>query len=354
MLVAVSTASDVVLLLLGWLIVVSVIGSAARTVVLPDGHTPRMARATFAVARATGSTLSRLVGSPERKHRVLSGVPAFALLSMPVVWLGGALLGFTIVFKALETGTWREAYETAGSSLFTLGFSNLESLPALTTEFIAAAVSISILALLVVTYLPTMYGVYSRREAISTSFETFAGAPPEAAEMLVRFHVLSSLTHLDGIWASWRGWFDDSRETHTALPMVVLFRSAAAHRSWITSAAAVLDSAALRIAAVDLPFDPGTPLCIRSGFLCLRDIATPHGITFHCDPSPGDPISITRADFDASYDKLAAAGVPVHPREQAWRDFAGWRVNYDSLVNDLSALVLVDQPTLTKRTQSLL
>jgi hypothetical protein len=131
--------------------------------------------------------------------------------------------------------------------------------------------------------------------------------------------------------------------------MVVLFRSAREDRSWIVTTAAVLDAAALTISAIDAPYDPIAALCIRSGYLCLRDIATPHGIAFDPDPAPDDPVSVTREDFDASYDKLAAAGLPLHDRDDAWHAFCGWRVNYDSLVVDLAHLITVDPPLLTKR-----
>ena len=37
---------------------------------------------------------------------------------------------------------------------------------------------------------------------------------------------------------------------------------------------------------------------------------------------------------------VCAAGVPVHAdRAQAWRDFVGWRVNYDQVLHALAALV---------------
>jgi hypothetical protein len=349
MILAVSGADDVAVLVAGILVVVTVVGSAARTVVLPDGRTPRMARATFTVAALVGKGLARVVGPGPRRHLVLSATPAFALLSMPVIWLAGAMAGFTLVFRALEEDGWRAAYRAAGSSLLTLGFASFEDLPGLTAAFLAAAISISILALLIVTYLPTLYSVYSRREAITTAFETSAGEPPEAAELLIRFHVLASPERLDLIWTEWRDWFNESRETHTALPMVVLFRSARADRSWVVTTAAVLDAAALAVSTIDAPYDPIAALCIRSGYLCLRDIATPHGIAFETDPSPSDPISIAREDFDASYDKLAVAGLPLHDREDAWHAFAGWRVNYDSLVVDLARLISVDPPELTKR-----
>jgi hypothetical protein len=50
-------------------------------------------------------------------------------------------------------------------------------------------------------------------------------------------------------------------------------------------------------------------------------------------PKPVDPISITRAEYDAVCDRRASKGIPIKPdREKAWRDFAGWRVNYDTVL----------------------
>ncbi|HEX4820578.1 MAG TPA: hypothetical protein VFV00_10250, partial [Acidimicrobiales bacterium] len=53
-----------------------------------------------------------------------------------------------------------------------------------------------------------------------------------------------------------------------------------------------------------------------------------------------DPISIDRSEFEAAYAELAAAGVPLRPdRDQCWRDFRGWRVNYDTVLLALAGLV---------------
>ena len=39
------------------------------------------------------------------------------------------------------------------------------------------------------------------------------------------------------------------------------------------------------------------------------------------------------------YERLGASGVPVRPdRDQAWRDFRGWRVNYDGVLIALGRL----------------
>jgi hypothetical protein len=66
--------------------------------------------------------------------------------------------------------------------------------------------------------------------------------------------------------------------------------------------------------------------------------------TFSVTPNPHfpqDPISISRSEFDAVYDRLAAKGVPLKPdRDQAWLDFAGWRVNYDPVLLALADLTM--------------
>ncbi len=45
-------------------------------------------------------------------------------------------------------------------------------------------------------------------------------------------------------------------------------------------------------------------------------------------------------EYDEIHDRFVAEGVPlVDDREQAWRDFAGWRVNYDRPLLSLATFV---------------
>ncbi len=90
--------------------------------------------------------------------------------------------------------------------------------------------------------------------------------------------------------------------------------------------------------------DPRANLCIRAGYLALRRIAEFFQIPFNPDPHPEDPISISEAEFIEVYDQLAAVGVPLKPdRAQAWRDFSGWRVNYDYVLLSLAALTMAPE-----------
>lgn len=81
-------------------------------------------------------------------------------------------------------------------------------------------------------------------------------------------------------------------------------------------------------------------MTIRAGYIALRRISDYFGIGYDPDPTPGDPISITRYEFDQAWDQMAKAGMPlVDDRDQAWRAFAGWRVNYDTVLLTLAEFV---------------
>jgi hypothetical protein len=82
-------------------------------------------------------------------------------------------------------------------------------------------------------------------------------------------------------------------------------------------------------------------VCIRSGYIALRRIATFFEIPHDPDPAPDAPIAIARAGFDEAWDELAAVGVPLlDDRDRAWSDFAGWRVNYDTVLLSLALITM--------------
>jgi len=104
----------------------------------------------------------------------------------------------------------------------------------------------------------------------------------------------------------------------------------------------VLDGAALLVSSVDVQRDVQAEICIRAGYLAMRRIAAFFRIPFDPDPHvPEHPISVTREEFDHALERLDAAGAPLKPdRDQAWRDFAGWRVNYDDVLIALAGLTI--------------
>ena len=102
-----------------------------------------------------------------------------------------------------------------------------------------------------------------------------------------------------------------------------------------------MDGAALIYAAVDIPRNSESQLCIRAGYVALRHIADFFRIPYNANPNFNDYISITRDEFEEALDQLAANGVPLKAdRDQAWKDYSGWRVNYDTVLLALCELVM--------------
>ena len=53
---------------------------------------------------------------------------------------------------------------------------------------------------------------------------------------------------------------------------------------------------------------------------------------------------MTRHEYDQAYARLAQAGLPLKADlDQAWLDFAGWRVNYDTVLLALAALTMAPE-----------
>ena len=151
--------------------------------------------------------------------------------------------------------------------------------------------------------------------------------------MVWRHWTLERMGELGAVWQEWERWYVDVEESHTSLPSLVFFRSPQPDHSWVTAAGAVLDSAALTLSTIDIPRDVHAEFCLRAGYLCLRRIAGFFKVPFDPDPAPDDPISVSREEWQAAVEELEREGVPLKAdREQAWRDFAGWRVNYDTVL----------------------
>jgi hypothetical protein len=326
--------------LLGSSAVLIVLLSAVKTFVLPRGGSDWLARAVFASVRGLLYPWAQRLRSYARRDSVLAFYGPLSLLMLLPCWCIGVLLGYVAMFRALGSPSWGDAFRLSASSLFTLGFDAPDGWSQAVLALSEAAVG-PLLVSLLIAYLPTIYAAFSRREAAVTLLEVRAGTPPSAVEMLKRFYRIHGLDPLTEHWQSWEAWFADIEESHTSLSALVFFRSPRPEHSWITAAGAVLDAASLSLSAVETPPDPQAALCIRAGYLALRHIADFFRISYDPDPQPGDPISIRRGEFDVACAELAANGLPIRPdRDQAWRDFAGWRVNYDMVLLRLAALVM--------------
>jgi|RhiMetdeSRZDD1v2_1073273.scaffolds.fasta_scaffold19056_8 hypothetical protein len=330
--------------LLGSLTVILTLSSALSTFVLPRAARSQLNRIVFGVLRRIFNFIMHFAKTYSRRDAIMAYYAPIGLMLLLPTWYLLILVGYAAMFWALGIGDLFAVFRLSGSSLMSLGFDASETLFVTILVFSEAMIGLILVAMLIA-YLPTMYSAFSRREQVVNMLEVRAGSPPSALEMLLRFHRNHGLEKLSDYWKVWEAWFADIEESHTTLPALIFFRSPRPENSWVTAAGAVLDAASITLSAIEIPYEVSAALSIRAGFLALRRIATYFDIPNPQNPHyPDNPICVDRKEFDDLLSQLAAAGLPLKiDREQAWRDFAGWRVNYDRALILTCGLVMAPQ-----------
>lgn len=314
--------------LAGVVLVVLAFRSVIRTFVLPRSARDGIARVVFWLVRFAFTPLTSARRAYAARDGALALFAPVSLLATLGFWLLLVLVGYGTLYWAMGIGSLEECLLFSGSSLTTLGFVAAKTVPQAALA-VSEAVAGLILVALLIAYLPTMYNAFSKRESAVTMLVARAGNPPAAVEMILRYHRLGRLEHMDDLWEAWEVWFAELQETHTSLAALAFFRSPQPTHSWITAAGTLLDAAALRASTLAVSREPQAELTMRAGFLALRAIADFFDVPYNPNPQPTDPITVRRDEFDDAYDEMQAVGIPLREREEAWRSFAGWRVNYD-------------------------
>lgn len=326
--------------MLGIALVVAAIYSAIETFVLPRSANDPVTRFVFRRILSIFLLFTHNARGYDDRDRVMAFFAPVALLALPPVWIFLVMLGYTLLFWSVGYGDWIKSFEVSGSSVLTLGFVAVTKFPEYLLTFSEGLIGLILIAILIA-YLPTIYSAFQRREQMVTMLEVRAGSPPSAVEMIARYHRIHGLDRLNDQWRAWEQWFVDIEESHTSIFAVVFFRSQQPNRSWITAAGTILDAASLARSTLDIARDPQADLCIRAGFITLRRICDFFRIPYNPTPKPDDPISIARVEFDRVCQDLEKQGIPLKAdRDQAWRDYAGWRVNYDVPLLALCSLTM--------------
>ena len=322
----------------GILIVLWAGSSVIRTLIVPRGLQSVLPRS---VARYSGRFflfLARRFDTYEERDKVLAfQAPSFLLLLL-FSWIVLFVLGFGLLLWPFIV-SFPQALLESGSSVFTLGFASTHAVAPSLIHFSAAATGLVVVALLV-GYLPTLYSAFNRRETMVTMLQSRAGAPAWGPEILSRYQNVGLVDQLPTLYSDWERWAADVSESHTNYPVLIFFRSPHPLRSWILGLLAVMDSAALYLAMAPERAPTEARLCLRMGFLCLRDIASFLAIPFDPDPLPDEPISLTFEEFVGGIERAVELGFPMErPADEAWRHFRGWRVNYESVAYAIANVV---------------
>jgi hypothetical protein len=320
----------------GVLIVVISARSVIGTLIVPRAVSSWLTNhVDWVVDRAFRAASSR-IHDHRRRDRVLAGQVAALLLAQIVVWLLMFFFGFSLILWPLVHGGITNAFSTAGPALWEIGSERASGGVERAIIDVASLTGI-ITVTLQIAYLPTLYSAFNRRETEVALLNARAGVPSWGPELLARTHYalgsgVSTIDTLPQLYADWERWAADVTESHTTYLPLVRFRSPRPLSSWVTALLAILDSAAL-ILALSPQQAPTVParMCLRSGFLCFREIARAMGFDVPDEPDPAGGISLTYAEFLDAIARMRKVDFPIErDPEDAWPDFVGWRVNYEA------------------------
>jgi hypothetical protein len=324
----VAAAAGILLILTAW---ASIIG----TLIVPRPVSSWLPRWVDKIVSWVFRLLAGAITDHQRRDQVLASQAPATLLGQLIAWLAISLLGYMLLLWPFETAGLASAFIVAGSAMFTLGFAVPHGPAPAAIVFVAAATGLVIVALQIA-YLPVLYAAFNRRETEVALLNARAGVPSWGPELLARTHYalgsgVSAINTLPDLYAQWERWAADVAESHTTYLPLVRFRSPRPLSSWVTGLLAVLDSAAL-VLTLSPDAAPVVParLCLRSGFLCFRQIARAMGIDVPDEPDPDGQITLSYEEFLDAVDRLRKVDFPIEREPaRAWPEFVGWRLNYE-------------------------
>ncbi|HTO92540.1 MAG TPA: potassium channel family protein [Candidatus Sulfotelmatobacter sp.] len=330
-----------------------VMWDAFETILLPR-RVPARARLSRWVIRwlwRLWASTARGIGKRSRRENLLSFYALLSILTLLVVWAGGLILGFALIYWAdgsrldadrATRGFGADLY-LSGSTFFTLGLGDVRPVSVLSrlVTVIEAGTGFGFLAL-VLAYLPVLYAAFSKREARITMLDEWAGSPPTAAVLLRRCSEARDPNVIAPLLKDWELASAETLESHLSYPVLCYFRSQHDNQSWLASMVAILDTCALVIVGVE-GIDP---FQARLTFAIARHALVDLSQIFRSKAMSAPPDSRPVAELRELRAWLARSGVRLTEGDEADRRLADLRTLYLPYAYELSERLLMPLPPL--------
>ncbi|MHB8540082.1 MAG: potassium channel family protein [Candidatus Acidiferrales bacterium] len=254
------TAQTVIAWVAGLAVISVILWDVFETIILPRRVTRmlRLVRLFYRWTWIPWSVVARTVRTRNRRESFLSYFGPLSLLLLFAVWAVALIFGFAILHFAAGSaislapnqhrGFWADLY-ISGTTFFTLGLGDVtpQTELARVITVMEAGLGFGFLAV-VISYLPVLYGAFSRREVNISLLDARAGSPPTAAELLRRHTQPQSVEALQKYLHDWETWAAELMESHLSYPVLCYFRSQHSNQSWLAALTTMLDVSALLIA----------------------------------------------------------------------------------------------------------
>jgi hypothetical protein len=335
----------------GVLLIVYMLIEAFETIVLPRRVTRRY-RFTRLLYR-TMWPLWRFVAArlinPKRRETFLSIYGPLSLIGLLLTWAGGIIVGFAAIQWAMGSSfaTLQGAINygidlyVSATTFFTLGLGDVYPVSALARALTVLEVAngYAVLAL-VISYLPTLYQSFSRREAAVSLLDARAGSPPNAVVLLQRTAKYNGEASLPQYLHEWELWAADLMESHLSYPALAYFRSQHENQSWLAALTTVLDACALIIASGEEELLGQAKLT----FAICRHFAVDLSQVFYAPPRSPSPDRLPPEAQETLHRRIAKSGLFPSDTERFQAKLDHLRSMYEPYVYALAETLMLQMP----------
>lgn len=332
------------------LILAIILWDVFETIILPRRITRRfrLARLFYRSTWIPWSAVARCMKAGSRRETFLSYFGPLSLLVLFGVWAAGLMLGFAILHMAIGSainiaassgaspGFWTDLY-MSGTTFFTLGLGDVtpSSPLARVVTVLEAGIGFGFLAL-AISYLPVLYGAFSRREVNISLLDARAGSPPTASEFLRRHTQPQSVEALQEYLRDWEIWSAELMESHLSYPVLCYFRSQHNNQSWLAALTTILDTCAFLIAHTEGSVRWQAQLTFAISRHAIVDLAQ----VLNCPPRAPSMDRLPAADLEKLHGLAAAAKVPLCASHDD-KKLSELRQLYEPYIEAMSARLLM-------------
>ncbi len=295
------------------------------------------------------SSLGRRSMSLPKRERFLSLFGPISIVVLFVVWAATLIVSFGLMLWSLER--WLPSHHNlstylylSGVTFFTVGYGDLAPQTGITKTMsvVEAGTGLGLLAV-VISYLPVLYQLVSRREAHIMQLDARASTPPTAGTLLSRHASNNAMPKLDGLLRDWERWCAELAESHLSYPMLGFYRSQHANQNWLAALTAIMDCCAIVMVGLK-----GVPsFQAKMTFSMARLAMVEMCRVFHQAPLSNPPDRVASRGFASLDEELKFAGLAWANAETAEQVLREFMATYDPFAATLAQFLLVDLPTLT-------
>lgn len=262
----------------GAILTLLVLADLVAAMLVPRGSRAPIGRATLALVTTAYRRAARLPRTYAGQHRLLAAAAPVALLVQLVVYVTILILTMGMVVYGLSPLDASTSLYQSGSTLTTLGIVAPVTAASAIATFLAAFLGLVAIAVFI-GYLLALYSAFTARESLMARLSLIAGEPAWGPAAFARAHALDLAPEAVLDADRWTDWMCDVRTNITVSPILAWFRSTTPMRHWTISLLAVLDIAALRLAAGIGATRNSDLIAVSEGIICVRVVTGSRGDT---------------------------------------------------------------------------